>query len=349
MKIFIYPIVLLLSLSIVFSATGGDQAFTEIRNVGDLIESGSAAIDLEGLVGGGWVIDDSCSTAGFCGGDYEKSCSQLEDGVCPSDFGDWSLCDENNYGGLCTPCDPDCDTDGNPDTNDCGQRISLEVPNINYPAGGNIEIRASAYGYDGTGTFSILDGEGVTIANSPGVVCSQNNDYESCSHTFSVFIEDTFMEGGGACDIYTFGVNFNLNGVYVSAVYDSGMISPNIVITSPENGAEVQGTTELSSTVECSGADSITVEHRFCEIEDLNCINAYTSTGSGTHTSNFDTTEYLNGNYRFVAWAWGTKEGIVEEFADGIDVTINNTPGTGSNYEGSRILNIILARIKTWL
>src|SRR3989344_3984896 len=296
MKIFIYPIVLLLSLSIVFSATGGDQAFTEIRNVGDLIESGSAAIDLEGLVGGGWVIDDSCSTAGFCGGDYEKSCSQLEDGVCPSDFGDWSLCDENNYGGLCTPCDPDCNTDGNPDTNDCGQRISLEVPNIDYPAGGNIEIRASAYGYDGTGTFSILDGEGVTIANSPGVVCSQNNDYESCSHTFSVFIEDTFMEGGGACDIYTFGVNFNLNGVYVSAVYDSdlndyescshtfsvfiedtfmegggacdiytfgvnfnlngvyvsavydsGMISPNIVITSPENGAEVQGTTELSS------------------------------------------------------------------------------------------------------
>lgn len=55
---------------------------------------------------------DICTGAMICS-DYDIDCNMTKDSFCPENYGDWSKCEEQNYGGKCFPCDPDCGTCGN--------------------------------------------------------------------------------------------------------------------------------------------------------------------------------------------------------------------------------------------
>jgi hypothetical protein len=70
-------------------------------------------------------LEITCNAASFCSGTEAISCTTIEDGYCPYDFGDWSadLIDgkkckifvhnegtSDEFSDFCEVCDPDCAT-----------------------------------------------------------------------------------------------------------------------------------------------------------------------------------------------------------------------------------------------
>src|SRR3989344_4204408 len=140
MKLPIYPIVFLIISSLAYSA--GDN-FLAAENLQDAFLQDA-------------FNPNRCSTAKFCG-DFTINCEAYRrDDICPENYGDWGSCDNNNYGKKCIPCDPDC--------GGCGQRIDIDVPNVQYP-GGYININVNAYDYSGSNRFilsKVVGGDGQT-------------------------------------------------------------------------------------------------------------------------------------------------------------------------------------------
>ena len=335
MKIIIYSIVFLIISSFAYAA--------EVNLPG--IE------DLEGV-----FFPPICSTAKFCG-NYELECEAYGqanggDGLCPEDYGDWSSCDQNNYGKYCTPCDPDC--------GDCGQRVSIQVPRyIKYP-GQTVTINVNAYNYPTTNPYKnkfVLFNKTTSIG-SADVTCNPD-----CIYNFNVEIS------GEACQDYLYKVALykgNQSGYHYvdgSLTQSNGIISPYMEITNPNENDELQGTTEVTSNVEGenNGCEIIGVYYSLHSYDnDNNCNDNYCRLGIvrpefgiNNYPYNWNTATYVNGSYRLDAVVVGKKDNIVAWYdADPVDVILNNSrlePELESTYQGSKILNIILARIKTWL
>jgi len=344
LKLMIYIIIFLASLSIVFSAEGD-----EIPGV-----------------------PPKCATALLCGG-YESTCNPYSsDGVCPEDYGDWSSCQDNNYG-KCFPCDPDC--------GDCGYEVEIDVPNANNP-GYSIEIKVNAYGYPGTNRFQLykLTENGQQQLQGVNVSCIGEDDDSICSHTFNVNIQ------GNYCGKYTFGTDFyehsegGNNYNLVGSVQDDGIILPSVSIINPgggfagDNPEDLSGNIDLISNVECSIENNPqegrvwAVIYYLCNRDDeVGCplgrfatirTNDNNEEAEGTYTYELDTTRFLNDNYRIDSRVVASRDEVVDgaltertivDSWDSIDIILNNQAGIGSTYQGSKILNIVIARLKTWL
>tara|TARA_Y100000034_G_scaffold88501_1_gene106244 strand:- start:4231 stop:5322 length:1092 start_codon:yes stop_codon:yes gene_type:complete len=363
MKSIIYPIVFLLISLIAFAADDNGDDDNEVED--NLVFIGYENVeDFAGLVvgdglgeinanlgafvvggGGGRIIDNSCSTAGFCGGSYEIECSAFSDDVCPEDFGNWGSCGENNHGGSCTPCDPDC--------GDCGQGISLDVPNLVYPGQDTVNIGVNAFGYTGRNQFVLHKQRMEDFydhVNDVYVDCYQNQGDYICPGA----INNVYVDADVACETYTFRLRFYHQDEMISTVFNSGMVSPNVEITSHESEEVINGTVELTSDTTCFGGSISMIIYALCPEEEETCygiggFGGFYRQGEEPYSLEFDTTDYLNGNYTLAAWVIGEKQGMQAEYINGVEITINNEPGVGQSYEGSRVLNIVLARIKTWL
>lgn len=299
-------------------------------------------------LGGGDEIFNQCSTSSFCGGSYDISCNSISDGKCPSHYGDWSDCTGDNYGTYCRPCDPDCRLCEN-------QEISLFVPNVKYVSGINyVNIIADAFGYTGEYRYRLVNvnenGEDIGNPYNVNVNCG-----EDCPHTY----EDVSISGeqDGPCDEYIYQLKFYYpNGSLVgnSVVLDDGMVSPFIGITSPNENAEVQGSVNIQSNAVCNGGTIELVAYHLCDGEGENCETiAYFYDDQESYSYILDTTQEYNGDYIIYADIIGSIEGRynAEYYStEPIPFTINNPPGSGiSGFKGSRVLNILLARIKTWI
>jgi hypothetical protein len=316
MKILIYIIIALTALSIVNGS--GDDLIADLGVPYDLRPS-------------------SCSTSKLCE-NYQLVCNYVSDNICPEDYGDWSSCAVNNYGDHCDICDPDC--------SNCGQDLSISFPrNILYP-GGQITIETKAYGYP-NGHFALYNYEGNVrhvIDNSANVEC-QNS---ICTHNFIVNVQ------GEPCSLYKYGFYFWVGNDYIESIEDAGMISPYLTIDSPEENSVLNGNNEIDTTIECDGGEIEAVVYYLYdgEIEDmLKLIHRPEGFYDYSYFDyDWDTTETANGDYRLDALVLARRAGIpLSYYVDSIDLSVENEAGIGGTYQGSKVLNIILARIKTWL
>lgn len=321
MRIIIYGLMIaIISLSVY--GAGGEVSLTDLSNYGRA------------------DIRNECSTAKFCG-NYELTCSPYSDGRCPEDFGDWGACDSNNYGSKCAPCDPDC--------GDCGNGLEIKVPNVQYP-GGSITIEVKAYGeYTDNHRFELsketAEDQYEPVSNV--IVDCQNN---VCSRNFNVNINNA-----EPCRIYNFRVVFKRNdGTFISSAFDKGMVSPYIDITNPGDNDILNGNVQITSNVgNCiitPGSDLLRGLYNICQGENCERLTTSDLNPNGQFNYMWDTNRNLNGNYGLNAIIVARKEGIFSGYTDTVSsITLINELGISENYQGSKILNIILARIKTWI
>lgn len=302
-------------------------------------------VNLIGDYGPREVINYYCTTAKFCG-DYELKCDYGSDDICPENYGGWSSCEDNNYGTKCDPCDSDCGVD-------CGI-LSLKVPDVKYnPDGAElINIEANAHG-DYTGNYKFLlykEGEDRwDYITSQTVSCNNG-----CSYTF----KEVDVSGSPCSNyLYSFLVEFKLFGDdnSIDSTIDSGMISPYIKITNPNENDILQGNVDITSTVMCAEGTLFRVLYYLCQGEQCGRIALLTTNdqereAQGTYIYKWDTTQSPNGNYNLTAQVVVRAHSKLADYIDpGVNIQLNNPLGISGNYQGSKILNIILARIKTWL
>lgn len=301
--------------------------------------------------GGGEQAFNPCDTASFCGESYDVVCDDGADGKCPSNYGDWSDCTGNNYGDYCRPCDPDCRENGQ-----CGeQEIFLMVPNIRYSTN-DISLYANVYGYNGNNAYGI---ERVINGEPEGNFASENVDCdalgEGCAHTFDAFL---LGDQDDACDEYIYQLNFyDSNNQFISSVLDEGMVSPFIEITNPSVDDVVQGSVNIQTSAVCNGGTIEIVTYYLCDEVEENCdAIAYFYDDQQSYSYSLDTTHEYNGNYTIYAEIIGSLSdgngfyNIESYSTDTIAFSINNPPGSGiSGRKGSKVLNLLLARLKVYL
>ncbi len=311
-----------------------------------------------------------CGGARLCG--YEVGCKVVSDGICPEHYGDWEEkgCNENNYGSRCFPCDPDCD-----DT-DCGQMISVIAPNIKYDDI-SLVVKGTAIGYQEYGKFflhslRILDGriDANPLDISGDIECdlidedeegNEVEEYYICSHNF-----DTEVQGDvEPTDSYWFGVGYmsSQNGEdweVINFVSDCGIISPSVEIDNHEGVLEgdIVSTATILGGGGLEGYIGEVVFFIFKEIENeeggeaeyvrVDTLCGFNRQEGEEYTCSWDTSHYENGDYKLDVMAVGHNINCFNEnspYVDSIDITIENEPIPIP----FKILNIILAKIKTWL
>jgi len=335
MKIIVYSIMFLISLSITFAAGGGNQ------------------IDF-----GGYNIinpDYSCSNVRFCGDEEnDLGCNAFRDEICPEDFGDWSLCSENNYGGNCSPCDPDCDVD-------CGQNLEISYSSANDPRYLDVPVTVSVLLNDqpeqNAGFLLFVDNgsDGWNFVDFANADCQEQGGGYFCSHTFTGLGELLdFME---PCQPFKFMVDFqnpNLDAVEGPL----RVMPPDIYFEEPQNNNELQGTVNVRTITECSyDQDSAVaaVLYNLCKNGVCNRMAVIHNPNydDGEYNYQFDTLRYSNDIYTLRADVVGGINGanrVWKNYSTIVEpIALNNGIGVGNNYQGSQVLNIVLARIKTWL
>jgi len=287
-------------------------------------------------------IVNECHGASFCGNeDYNVECNYDPDGICPSNYGDWDDCWENNYGSYCSPCDPDCDID-------CGQSVSINVQNIKYPGESNIDIEVNALGREGAYIYNLteVDDEGAPSEDIVGTI-DINCQLDNCSHSFGIDPGALEFLEGDACEEYTFQVDFCSGNcdIPIITVQDTGIISPYINITYPNPDDILEGDVIIQAYTECVGGTIDWIDYYLCDEGGCNLI---TTLDGGDSSYNWNTLNHLNGAYTLYGMIIGGKGGNFDWYAtDPITITLDNPPG--SNYKGSTLLNLLLVKVKTWL
>ena len=309
-----------------------------------------------------------CSVARFC--DSENlECSYITDNICPESYGDWQSCTMNNYNKACTPCDPDC--------GDCGLNVALNVPNSNANSQFLVVTNSSGYMVSGdvrSYSFSLyfvnLRG-GLSSVGYSGSIYSCPN--EVCGYQISRPSPNAY------CSTYNYATKFNViwtNGSMniISTVFDSGKTTPSVSITGPDesnNFNVVAGCLRGDRDVDVrdvyflieklQGESYIKVNSNGDECSapsTCNIIGQSTQRNEGYFTYDFNDDGFRNGDYRMtaVAIAGALDEGevvygIYPPNSGSVDFVIDKglMGETGGTYQGSKVLNIILARIKTWI
>jgi len=310
---------------------------------------------------------DTCRGARFCG-ESNQQCDYSGDGVCPENYGEWSSCRQNNYGKKCTPCDPDC--------GGCGRNIALDVPDSN--ASSSFLIKMDAYGYgiarqgdNFESRFYLVNGndislvELVTINSCPDNICpaqiSRNSPDNNCKvYNYAVrFYERIWVE-----DHYETNI--------IGTVYDSGKTTPFVSITQDENsnfnveascngdqGADARMVEFLIEKRKEDGSYAkINSQGEECDQNDCNRLAIRGQRQGNYFVFNFDNSNFDNGQYRMIAsataWTLDFEGDVYEtypESADSEEFTVDRglAGETGGAYQGSKVLNIILAKVKTWI
>tara|TARA_Y100000034_G_scaffold132286_1_gene194888 strand:+ start:841 stop:2649 length:1809 start_codon:yes stop_codon:yes gene_type:complete len=334
----------------------------------------------------------SCMGAEVCSDREESSrlrCSPISNGVCPSDYGDWGEdgenCEENYFGGLCTPCDPDCDKNGDGDIDEednCG--TGIEISNMPYGESNGIEVPAtitcSIYGYEGDfdwdeGKFILQRevGEGDNLERFPigesYVNCELLVDEEtwSCTTQFEIRIgieEDPV----NTCETINFRCDFWYNNIgegednyeFVGMAADEGMVGPSVTIIRPEEGAVIEGPededTELIAEVSCIDGNierfrfGVNYLDSFCKIHgsDQNIEGEYSFNWDGKSCTNPDGEDLniINEEYILDAIATANSGRHSSEGQNSINITVDNPPPPPPEFN---ILNLVLAKIRTWV
>jgi len=338
-KIFPLIFVLLVSLNVSYAAVGGQTA-----SIG---------------------IGTFCSTASFCGGDYENVCSRTVDDICPQDYGDWSGCNDNIYEGVkCLPCDPDC-----------GQCGALDISlSPSFPSPGQ--------------QFEIL-----TNVTNPSKINYQLIYYNSEQRAFAgIVCTDSFCELSVPVDApneggqsFTYSVELGqINGQeYTSFEYVTitGATTPVLIINNPIQNSEQSGAVEISINAESNllpyefapeniqfvkyylykyseshqdyvpvNADTCTMN---CQAENCNLINEYTDYSIPRNeneevTYNWDSTTCDNRDYKLEIKI----SDVLNSVSDEVLFSLNNpNPPCVDDCSifSSNLFKTILARIKVWL
>ena len=316
------------------------------------------APDMEGFV------ETYCSTAGFCGASedndegFELSCEAFgSDGKCPEHYGDWSGCAPNNYDedGKCMPCDPDCDNCG-----DNYQGLSIIVPNAergdtitietgiyldNFPRESNFILRKRNLNVEDEFNVDYWENE-LLFGEADCMGLEVGGFY--CNRDFEVEISNDY------CEEYTFGVQFIEGLVSSDFVFDTGVVAPFIEITSPINEDVLKENAIISSNIICDGPrtneEIFAVIYELCGDED-SCDTEIAYLANGNNYV-WDTLEHDDGGYLLKATVISviSKDDDFLMYSVGddfIDITLDNP--IRSNYQGSKILNIVLAKIQSWL
>ena len=316
-----------------------------------------------------------CNGARFCG-DEDLVCNYISDGKCPENYGDWSGCRTNNYGKNCWECDPDCGDGDSP----CGQNVGIYVPNSIKNTNTPIEVWARGYENNIDYQFKLytyIPNDNQNRYNRDIIVRCQNN---VCRHTFRQDIAgEDILSPNYACKTYRYGARFKeRNGGEIDRVYDNGYTAPDISINNLDENSN------FMVSASCNGDNDVDVRAVYfymekfvgdsyvkvdgngeeCIADDCNLLYRSTGRNNGYFVYNFNNAPFNNGDYKITAVAIaGEIQGDYEE--DEVPIIIGGYPPgvasveftidkglagyVGSNYQGSNILNIILARIKTWI
>ena len=306
-----------------------------------------------------YIIEErSCSGAIFCG-EEELACNYVNDNACTESYGDWSGCRANNYNTKCSECDPDC---GN-----CGQNVSIYVPNSIRNS--LINIDAWVYGYptigDERNEFKLFNPQGAEVSDVD-VQCPDGR----CTYTFI-----DIRTPDSSCKDYEYMVRFKFRGDN-NALYwtrDTGYTAPDASIEGPDESnnfrvaAGCQGGDQdayvgivyfLIEKLEEGAYVKIDSDGEECIADSCNIIGESTQRDNGYFTYNFNEDNFRNGNYKMtgVAVAGFEEFGFFEpgEYpwnSDSVEFTVDRglAGDVGGAYQGSKILNIVLAKIKTWL
>ena len=303
-----------------------------------------------------------CTTATFCPsspGDTSSVVCGVFDGICPEDYGDWSPdatgCDVNAYGGYCTPCDIDCEY--------CGL---LDMEYIQTPqCGEDLVLTAKLYAQSTNG-YVFLEKDGAFVAGSPqctGDVCSEI--------IFTHDPDDVALKapptGGTDFEYKLYFTDLTLESARTSF---TGKTTPCITVQSPVEGVtdptKVLG--KVTVNYQATSEDGITAVKLYilkdvssggapdyrkfkpmkCDEECLeDGCNLVDTDTSGNQILTWDTTVCDNKNFILTVIAEDSRgsaaQGILTR-----EVIVNN-PGAPVFDEPSRILKLVVAKIKTWL
>ncbi len=313
-------------------------------------------------------FNQDCEGARFCGTE-ELACSYITDGICPEDFGDWESCTTNNYGKKCGICDPDC---GN-----CGQRIALDVPDSN--SNSQITINVNAYGYPIEEPIDYYRFRFYLVRNGYSYYLTLRNVNSCPNGICSASMVTTSSQQN--CKTYTYKTTFysieSEEGISrstnISTVFDSGKTTPFVNISQDENTFNVEATCNGDERVDVERVEiylekrrddgtyaKINPQGQECNTENCNRLSTINQRQGNYFVFNLNDNAFENGEYRLIANA--ISERSVEELGfeefyyfsenqDDYEFTIDNglEGATGGTYQGSKVLNIVLAKIKTWI
>ena len=314
-----------------------------------------------------------CSGARFCGVE-ELECDYTgSDDICPQDYGNWDSCRYNNYGKKCWPCDPNCGS--------CGQGVSIYAPNSirdtpidielsayngnNYQVSqeGFVETYYSFKVYENGNNYLVNDDQcinnrcsGVSRLNSPDISCKTTrygaeilrviHDSETGSTSYTLIDNSyVFMDAKTAPDISINELDEN-NDFRVAAACNG------------DQGADVRMVQFLIEKRIGENYQKVNPQGQECNTENCNRLAIRNQRQGNYFTFNFNDANFNNGEYRITAkaYSWildfeGDIEQTYPENQDSEEFIIDKglAGETGGAYQGSKVLNIILARIKTWI
>ncbi len=314
---------------------------------------------------------NECTGAQFCGNTV-KQCSSTPDGFCPQNYGDWSTCKPNELGGGCSICDPDCGT--------CG---SVRFSQFKDPASQNeqltIKVEYSAPIQQSITLWRV--NPSATSTSSDSYVNTVNCIVQgsACAATFSpnpinVQYLTTPSRAGAP---YTFKSYLAVNPDII--IQKTGHTVPNVEILNPSNNARLQGITSIQAKAQSdSNINNIKwyIEKRdnpgtpvtfspvnvrnnqgactFCNANDCNLLGstAYPLSQDNRNVvaaKDFDTLRCDNNDFKIKVVA-EDQGGNKAEKSILVSTVNSNAPCTDNcPVFDSRVLKIILAKVKTWV
>ncbi len=295
-----------------------------------------------------------CTGAALCSASYNLDCKSVADGFCPEIYGDWSGCVNNNYGGKCRPCDPDCGVC------DIVTSLSIECSPVTDP-GGQVTVIASAQTTAGD-ELRIYKGTLPTGTPWKTKFCTTNR----CETTE----KDTAPNQGGATFYYTTTTrNLLAQGRYTTS--NSCSTRPLCDVNIPGN--EINGQVDVQINVQSEKGvkqaelyfykwntdlnefSKMTPPDQGCSIRACTSQDCNKLTIAGNqqtelkYTYTWDTTKCENERHRITLT--GTN-GNINTCTDTDEATVANLISASPERAGiftSEILNTIIVKIRSWL
>lgn len=294
------------------------------------------------------------------------------DGFCPENYGDWTSCDYNTYGGYCNPPDLDCPKSGYLNIN-----VYDVKPNTNYII--KTTVTGTSSGILSNGVLKLLDSNNAILDTS---TCPVSPSL-TCDHTFTL-ISKAPSTGG---TVYPtppapFQFQFVNNNAPSDIVSGNGRTLPYVKINQlkkfgqgqdlisnyqdvkqkiniPVTASSGLGITKIYALLERKNAQGAyelanptSINCLPCAVSNCNLIGTIYITPSANSPPEklfpWDTTICDNTEYRIIAKAEDSRTPIMPG-DDYIDIKLNNPQPPPPEQEPSILLNLVSVKIKTWL
>ena len=313
--------------------------------------------------------NNECTGAKFCS-TVTKLCSSTPDGFCPQNYGDWSTCPLNEIGGGCNVCDPDCGT--------CGSVRFLDFP-VNSSQNRDLTIKVEytspvsqpiTLWRVNSGSDSYINTQRCTVQGSTCVAIFSPS-------TTNPALRNLLTSPSTPGASYTFKTHLSVNPDIV--VQKTGYTTPRVEILTPTTKSNLRSSVSVQARAQSDSSISsiswyitkrdnpgtpatfspVNVRYNqgactFCNAQDCNLLGRVTYPSSTTNLNvlvakDFDTLRCDNNDFIITV--------IAEDFQgnraqDSVSInTLNpNAPCTDNcPVFDSRVLKIIIARVKTWV